>query len=146
MAGVDLVLRERASDSSTENETHRSLLLQNGGRARNGNLLHDHLQLSIKERLFSRRHEWYKRCACSGVLIGAVLSPQEFNGDGVFPIGVEPCRFVCSVCRDGLALNGGIHGWGVNRGVFVIAILRTFDPVVRVEQQAQATLHTLISS
>ena len=69
VTGVDLVLREGASDSSTENETPFVLPLQNGGLDRTAHLLHDHLQLLIKERLFNQGDEWFVNCVFGGFLI-----------------------------------------------------------------------------
>ena len=74
MAGVDLVLREGTSDSSTENELQSILPPQNGELDRAAHLLHDHLQLLIKERLFNHLDEWFVNCAYSGFLITKVRS------------------------------------------------------------------------
>ena len=72
VTGVDLVLREGASDSSTENETPFVLPLQNGGLDGIAHLLHDHLQLLIKERLSNQGDEWFVNCVFSGFLITKV--------------------------------------------------------------------------
>ena len=69
VTGVDLVLREGASDSSTENETPFVHPLQNGGFDGTAHLLHDHLQLLIKERLSNQGDEWFVNCVFSGFLI-----------------------------------------------------------------------------
>ena len=69
VARVNLVLREGTSDSSTENETHFVLPPQNGKLDRTEHLLHDHLQLLIKERLFNQVDEWFVNCMCSGFFL-----------------------------------------------------------------------------